>query len=509
MSLAKTIIALLLFASTASAVTLVADTSDGTMLLATSKYTTKLNMKNNEMVIGNILHIGLYPEVGILGSIIEPIEPTMGGISVGEQVDEFIVNYPTGFAKDVYVSSRTTLREEYIHQEIQIENTQSTEVEVTVKLSHPTNDSYYVYAPFLGNPSANHLWVSPLFNNEKGVGVAIYFDTLLTDYVQPGEILLVEKSSSHFLRWNVDIQPGETKTISMKYLVGYASDSERMGQHAFSPPATKQHLLDTKTDPLFELKNPESLKAWRSEISAGSAVELITKVKDKLDSIPNAPIESTLARTTFDFYELSEKKQLNGLEKALIFREIVREKGIPAGLAIGNKDHNYYAWVYAYPTVEPVLFDPAGNIESYDKVYSEPSPDYCGGHISTCNWAAKIESDVICILNFCASIYFFTALILVVVIGGFLLLQYKADFFYKLADRAKLKKSRTGETVTYEIINKDYIPTNPLEEAIFKELQRRMGIVELIRYEKETGFSKLLIDATLDELENQEVIKKL
>ncbi|MCD4740508.1 hypothetical protein K8R43_04950 [archaeon] len=509
MNLIKTIIALLLITTCTSAVTFVANTNNDTMILSSKTYTAKLNIQENLLGINNILEIYQYPKVEILGITVEPVEPSIGGITIGESVNEYLVDYPQAVKKDVYVSSRITFFEDYIHQEIKIENTHSSEMEINIKLIPKTNKSSYIYTPYNTNPSANYLWISPPFHQERGLGLAVYFDTLMTSYVQPGETMLA-KNTELIGDWSITINSGEIKTISLRYITGYASDRKLIEQHAFSPPATKQHLLDVETDSLFEIKNTESLKQIRSEISAGSAAELVTKVKERLDLIPDTPTsETTNQKTIYDMKELLEKSQLNSLEKALLFREIIRKKGVPAEIIIGLKENTYYAWVYAYPTVEPVFFDPAGKLEAYEKIYEEPTPKYCSNTINSCNWASDIGTDRMCILNFCASTYLFITFILIALITVFLFLQYKADFLYKIAGRAKMKKTDDEKIHSYHIIKRDYVPINPLEETVLKKLKERMGIVELARYEKETGFSRLLIETTIEELENREIIKKM
>lgn len=508
MNLARNLILLVLIIETASAVTFLANTSDGEMLFSNEDYTFRLDVEERRMTIGNMFTVYTVPVAEVLGEDIEPLEPTIGAIEPGQEVDEYHIGYPAGFKRDVYISSRITLKDRYIQHEITVENTHGSELEVKLRLSPSTNESYYVYAPFVANPSNNYMWISPTFNQEKGMGVAIYFDSNPSEYVQVAEISL-EKNPVRFLQWNLLVPSGQTEKISMKYIVGYVSDEILMQQHAFNPPSNKQHVLDTATDPLFELENPESLKEWRSEISASSAVEVVEKTKAKLDTVVDSPAMDTFLTTTrFNFQELVGKSQMNSLEKALVFREIVRKKGIPAELHLGSKAGPYYAWVEAYPTIEPVTYDPAGKMNEYEQVYSDPSPPYCNGEITSCKWNVGLRQDEFCIFNFCASIYLFTVIVLIGVIGLFLFLQYKAELFYKYTDKGK-KKEGNEIGRSYEIINDGFEPTNPLEGAVFGQLKKRMGQVELERYEKETGFSAMLIKTGIEELEEKGVIRKL
>jgi hypothetical protein len=498
---------LLLMVAGASALVFLSETSDGVMLLANEGYTAKLDMDNNTLSIGNILTVYQFPKTTVLGETIAPLEPVIGPIAAGERLDKLKIDYPSGLTKDVYVSMQLELGESFIQQEIKVENTHASEMTVELDLAPPTNDSYYVYLPS-PSPPAKYVWVSTPFNQEKGRGVAVYFDTISPEYSHPGGTSL--ETGSSFFHWKMVVRPKEIKTVRVRYIVGYIADTTLMKQHAFNPPSNEQHVLDTDGDPLFDLSNEESLKDLRMGISASTAKEIVEKTKEKLDQLMDTPTSETqLTTTRYNFQELVGKSQLDSLEKSLMFREIVRKKGVPAELVIGSKGGSYYAWVYAYPTIDPILFDPAGKSKQYAEAYVEPDPPYCTGSVGSCDWTAGFDTGIFCLLNLCGSAYLFAGAALAFVIFMFLILQYKPDLVYKLSEKARPKSVEKESSGLYEIVDKGFEPENPLEEMVFKQLEKRMGNVDLATYEKETGFSQILIKATIEGLESKKVIRKL
>ena len=483
-------------------------TPNGTMLLANKNYVVEMDPANNTLNINNIISVYMFPKGRILGTDIKPLEPSFGDIHTGEQVERYIVEYPPSIAKDVYISSKINFEDKFIRQEITIENTQSSKLDITLRLSQQKNRSYYVFAPFTNNPLMNHMWISPSFNQEKGLGLAVYFDSENPTYSQTGEVSRVDNSGG-LLNWRLSVPAGETRTIIVKYILGYVADSTLLRSHAFKIPSTKQHLLDTETDALFSFKNDDALSSMLDGINGKNPGEVFDETKRAMGQIMNSPVEATVLTTNVNFQELVSKQQLNSLEKALLFRKLIEEKGIPAELNIGIKGGSYYAWVKAYPTIEPLVYDPAGGMSASREIYSDPTPIYCNSNIGSCNWAGSIKTDVVCILNLCSSVYLLSAVILILIIALFLLLQYKANALYKV-----LGKKKTGQDISqidgsYMVLNENFTPDNPLEDAVLKEIKSTMGSVKLSDYTRKTGFSSFLIAAAIESLMEKKVIKKL
>lgn len=498
----------LLLCSSAFAIRLVGTTPNGTMILSTESYVAKINPEQNIFTINNVLPLFIFPKNKVLGVKAEPMEPMFGNIQPGEEVNEYIVTYPQSVAKDVYISSSLRLEDKYVYHEITIENTQGSELEIYLRLSQQDNRTYYVFAPFMNNPLMNYLWVSPSYNQEKGQGLAIYFDTDTPTYFQVGEITQSNESKK-FLQWRIKVGAGEIKKVIVKYIPGYVSDLTLLKSHPFGPPATKQHLLDIETDPIFILRNKEALNSMIQRATGKSAKEVIENTKAILNEILNTPTADTGTLTDdANFQDLVSKQQLDSLEKSLMFREIVRSKGIPAALKIGFDGARYYAWVEIYPTVEPLVYDPAGKRKQYKVIYSEPTPFYCAPPVTNCNWINNIRTDVVCIMNFCSSVYILSFLVLLAIAATFLILQYKAELIYKLSNMRRVGGDKSDVDGNYTIVDEDYVPADPLEESVLKEMRNSLGVIKLKDYEKKTGFSELLIAAAVKRLEEKGVIKR-
>ena len=108
----------------------------------------------------------------------------------------------------------------------------------------------------------------------------------------------------------------------------------------------------------------------------------------------------------------------------------------------------------------------------------------------------------------CTSVYILSAVVILVLVGGFLIIQYKADTFHRWFSRLLTKSAELEVDGSYTIVKEDYTPENPIEESILNEIRSRFGVVNLDDYAKKTKFSKLLLKATIQELIDKGVIRK-
>lgn len=495
---------ILLLITNASAISLLSNTTEGEMLLINERYVARFSPQEKKLNMGNLLTVYTFPRISVEGNKMTPPEAIFDEL---EQEEEWKIE-SDGVKEEVYVKSILTLKEKTIQHRIELENTRASQTEINIQLAPNVNRSYYIYDSGI-NGDGTYLWLSPMLGEERCAGVAVYFEETPKEYNQIGEISL-EKSPSPALEWTINMQGGERKTIQVSYIMGYISNLQLLGTYDSTPPINKQYLLDIEKDPLFDLKNKPSINQISRRLRATTPAEIFEEAKEELNMIPNTQETGTrLLTVTYNFQEIVSKSKLNSIEKALLMREIMREKGIPAELRISRKNELYYGKVFAYPTVKPLAYYPQEEIAQYEEVYMEPLLPQCKGQVQACSWGGELKTDLVCMLNFCVSVYVISILIIIATLTLFFFLQYKAELFYKATER--IKRDRAAQKTTdgyYEITDKEYEPDNPLEKAVFTELSRSMGELKIEKYEKKLGYSKLLITTTIEEFEDKGVIKK-
>ncbi|MCD6522762.1 MAG: hypothetical protein J7K68_03355, partial [Candidatus Diapherotrites archaeon] len=86
-------------------ITVVANLTDGTKILAEENYVVRVNTKNNVFSINNLIDIPIFPVAKVGGKSIEVPEPTEPDVHVGDTLSVYTVDFSEGFGNNVYVSS--------------------------------------------------------------------------------------------------------------------------------------------------------------------------------------------------------------------------------------------------------------------------------------------------------------------------------------------------------------------------------------------------------------------
>lgn len=509
----RRIFSVLLFIAMASALTMVVETTDGTVALSSSSMLVKINSDQNWMEINGVLKVPMFPTVISKGSIVKPSIPQESKLTPNQKITSYTLSYPENFAGDVFASVNIEVREDYISQIINLENTGDAELNIDLEILPLNTGTYYVFAPYKRDNTANYLLISPAYANEKAEGVIIAFDTIRPTFDQPQEI----NSKNSFVRtlaWNIPLAAGEKKSISLKYEPGYVNDEALLVNNKYNVPYSKQYILNTQSNPLFVVTGAGASTKIKPAVSeTATGVDVLELFKQTMDAIPNtATSESTLATLAVDLQEAVKNREngLDSVQKALLFQEMCRRQGIPAELYVGWKGTNYYAWAVAFIGTKGYTYDPAGKASQYTMVYKEPEPTNCRGDLYTCPWAKGIRTDLFCIGPICVPGNLLLAFFVLGLIIVFAIFQYKTDIIYKIVGIKTGGSSLFQDQIdgTYEIINENYLPQNPLEQAVWDSLRRRAGSFKSADYVIDTGFSDVLVKSTIEKLEEIGVIKR-
>jgi hypothetical protein len=509
-------IAMLLVASTAVAVQLLVESGDD-MLIQGSNYVARVNLKSGTFAFNNLLTIPMYPIAKSRESAAKPLAPSTGKLTVGVKVPSFAVEYPENFAGSVYVSSKVTFSEDYVQHEITVENTHESEEQAAdVEILPTDNGTFYIFAPYKRIPDAKYITISPVGELEKGQVMVVSFDNEKPSVEQAQEINQ-KINFDKVLSWTLKLSAKQKQTLSLKYLAGYVTDEKLLEANPFKPPASKQYLLNTETDPALLVTNIESV----SEIvpatpATATGVDILEAYKKVLDESPDTTTsESTLSSIAFDLKAVADKVKtktpLDSFEKALAFREMTKLKGLPAELHIGEKGGNYYAWAVAYVGATSFTYDPAKKKGTYRELYVEPQPGQCKGDDPySCPWSGGIRTDLLCIGEFCTSAFIIIGVFVLMFIAVVAVVNYKTDLVYRMLGVKKgagvLRQDRLEGA--YNIIDEKYVPKTPLEQSVWNAMRRRGGVFKVDDYVSETGFSDVLVKSAVETLSEIGIIRK-
>ncbi len=514
MKFAYSAMAVMLLLSVASAVTFIGTLDDGSSVVEEEAYVALIKASKNQMRVNNMFGMQMFPTAIVGGAAVPMNVPIVPVLQDGQVVSNYQITYPENFANQVYVSAAIALEPEYIQHTITLENTDENEeklVDLEILLSG--TGSTYIYAPYKRNPGAKYLLLSPPYNMEKAEALIVAFDNLMPSFEQPLEIN-VKPSLSKTLSWNIKLAAKSTQTISLKYSTGYVTDETLLQQSGFNPSISKQYLINTGTDGIFNILNRESVSEFDIAATDGmTATDLLTAISDALDSLPDTVSKEEALPRAIDITDVNSRQGtgITSLEKAVVFRELARENGLPAELHIGLKDGEYYAWTEAFIGSSKFTYDPRKDKGEYTEVYAEPSLTNCkGDDMQACPWSGGIRTDLLCIGDFCVSGFILIALAALVFIALFAIFQYKTELIYPLLGSHKsaggmMKRSLAG---TYNVIETKYVPKNPLENAVFGELKRRSGVFNEVDYARTTGFSEPLVQSALEYFLDIGIIKK-
>jgi len=497
----------------ASALTMVVETSDGTRILTSPTMTVKVNPAANKLLVNNIVSIPMFPTIKSKGATIAVSNPQATTLAPGERVQSYVVSYTENFGGDVFASADVEIKDDYVSHVITIENSGDAEVTVELEVLPTGTGTYYIFAPYKREPNANYLWISPALSNEMGEGMVVSFDNLRPTYDQPQEIN-AKTGFTRTLSWTIPLAPKEKKSVGMKYRPGYINDEALLTDNKYSASYSKQYILSTQTDALFDITGATAVDTIRPVVSeTATASDVLQLFKQTLDTIPDTPTaESTLATTAVSLQSAVTNRDtgLNSVEKSLLFRELCRNTGIPAEVHVGFKDLNYYAWVVAFVGTSGFTYDPAGKASQYVPVYTEPESANCRGDLYKCPWAGGIQTDQFCVGPLCMSAPILIGVFILAFILVFVVFQYKTDVVYKVlglsTGGAKLVKDELNGT--YAIANDAYLPKDPLEQTVWNALRRRAGSFKAEDYVTETGFSEVLVKSAIERFLEKGAIRK-
>ncbi len=509
----KRLFSLLMMIAVASALTMVVETSDGTDVLTSSSMAVKINPTQNYMDINGILKIPMFPTVTSKGEVVQESIPQTPELIANAKTTSYSVTYPENFAGDVFASVDIEIREDYVSHVITLENSGELEINVDIELLPTNTGTYYIFAPYKREPNSNYLWISPALANERAEGLVVSFDTLRPTFDQPQEIN-VKSKFVRTLAWNVPLAPGERKSIGMKYRPGYINDETLMEGNKYTSSFSNQYILHTQSDALFEITGVGASDTIKPVVSSTlTGTDVLDLFKNTLDTIPNtATSESTLATLEVDLNKAVTERDngLNSIEKALLFREMCRKHGLPAQIQVGIKGNNYYAWAIAYVGSSGITFDPAKKASSYTRVYLEPDIANCRDDIYKCPWSGGIRTDLFCVGPLCVSANILIALFALTLIIVFVVFQYKTELVYKIAGIKTNEDSMVIDELegAYTIVNENYLPKDPLEQAVWDAIRRRAGSFKTEDYVVETGFSEVLVKGAIEKFREKGLIKK-
>ena len=493
--------------------TMVVETTGNDVVLSSPNMLVKVNSENNNMNINGIINIPMFPTVKSKGTPIAISIPTETELKVGGSATSYSISYPENFASDVFASIDIEVTDDYVEQIIIIENTGDKELNVDIEILPYGEGQYFVYAPYKRDIDAGYLWLSSALANERGEGLVIAFNNLRPTYDLPQEIN-IKSNFVRVLAWTVPLADGETKSIGVKYRPGYITDDNLLEENQHTPLPSKQYLLDTGSNPLFEITGAGASDNIKPDVPAtATGTDILEMFKQTLDSIPDTSTsESTLSSLAIDLVDVVNHTEtgINSVEKALLFRELSRREGLPSEIHLGIKDNNYYAWAVSYIGSSGFTYDPAGKKGDYDELYVEPESANCRGELYSCPWSSGIRTDLFCVGPICIPAYFLIALFVLVFIAAFPVFQYKTEFIYKLIGIQKGESMLTEDTLdgAYDIVNEKFLPNGPLETAVWNALRRRGGTFKADDYVTETGFSEVLVKSVIESFQEKGVIKR-
>lgn len=509
----RRIFSLLLIVALCSAMNMVVQTQDGTMVLSSPSMVTKVNTEQNILGISGILTVPMFPTIKSKGTQIAVSIPQVTEFSAGGSLPDFTVSYPENFAEDVFASVEIDIQDEYIGQLITVENSGESDLNVEIEVLPLESGKFYVFAPYKRDPNSNYLWISPELADERAEGIVVAFDTERPTFDQPQEI----NPKTNFVRvlaWNVPLAAGESRTIGIKYRPGYINEESLLEGNPYSASFSKQYILHTDSDALFTIEGEGSSAEIKPEIDeTATGTDVLQAFKKTLDSVADTPTsESTLSTLNVDLNEAINKIEtgLSSIEKSLLFREMSRMQGIPSEMLVGYKDGNYYAWTVSYLGTSKFTYDPVGKSGEYSLVYIEPETANCRDDLYACPWAGGIRTDLFCVGPICLSAYLLIGLFVLVLIVVFAVFQYKPDLIYRITGvkPGGQELIEDGLDGAYDIVNEKFIAKDPIEERVWDALRRRGGMFKSKDYASETGFSEVLLKSTIEELIEREIIKR-
>ncbi|MFC2174459.1 hypothetical protein ACFLQ2_01155 [archaeon] len=509
----KRLFSLLMLVAMASALTVVAETGTGEISLSSVTMAVKVNPQQNYLDIGGVLSVPMFPTIRSKGEQVEASTPQSAPAAVGTKLNSYTISYSENFAGDVFGSVSIEVTDDFVEQIITIENSGDDTLNVEVDVLPTSTGTYYIFAPYKRNPNANYLWVSPQNAEERGEGVVIAFDRDRPTFDQPQEINM----KSNFVRtlaWTVPIESGAQAAIIIKYRPGYVNDEDLLTDSNYNPPYSKQYLLHTQSDSLFDISGEGATDTLKPQIGeTATGMDALALFKQTMDSIPDTPTsESTLSTLAVDMQQIvsTANDGLDSVQKALVFREMARRQGLPAEIRLGFKDDNYYAWAVGYAGTTAFTYDPAGKFGDYSQLYREPEPANCRGELYECPWAGGIQEGLFCIGPLCFPAIALIALAAILFVAVFAVFQYKTDLIYQLIGLQKGKQMLEKDTLngTYTIVSENYLPKDPLEKGVWDALRRRSGSFKAEDYVSETGFSEVLVKAAIEEFVEKDLIRK-
>ena len=509
----KKLFSLLLLVAIASAMTPVVQTSDGDLVLSSDNMAVRINTEQNYIDISGALKVPMFPVIKSKKEQVAISAPQVAEVQVGSKLTTYTVSYPENFAGDVFGSAIIEITDDVVEQTITIENSGDNALNVEVEVLPLDRGVHYIFAPYKRAPTAKYLWISPAIGEERAEGVIVAFTGERPTFDQPQEVNM----KTNFIRtlaWTVPLDTGEIKTIVIKYRPGYVNDDDLIADSPYSPPYSKQYVLHTESDALFDITGEgatDTLKPQISETSTGlDAFELF---KQTLDAITDTPTsESTLTTLDIDMGAVITRVEtgLSSVEKALMFREMARRQGLPAEIRVGHKEGNYYAWAVGYVGTTAFTYDPAGKSADYTQVYREPEPANCRGEMYECPWSSGIQEGLFCIGSFCLPAIALIALFVVAFVMMFVVFQYRTDIIYQILGTKKGAETLAKDDLdgAYAIVSESYLPKDPLERSVWDALRRRNGAFKSKDYVTETGFSEVLVKAAIEKFVEKDLIRK-
>ncbi|MBN3037204.1 MAG: hypothetical protein JW834_02040 [Candidatus Diapherotrites archaeon] len=508
------ILCVLVMLSVASAITFVAKTGDNEQIFVTESYAATIKAEAGTVTIDNIAELMLFPNTLANEKTVTPSKPSINEPNIGENFKEFTISYPESFGGQLYVTAKTTLTEQYVEQEVTLENSDDREtVTATLDFTPVSRGTFYVFAPYHKNPNAKYITLSPAENEMRGNNLVIAFDKYLPSYAQPMEVN-IKPNLVRVVTFTLKLGPKQKETLKLRYLPGYVADEEKLKESPYSPLVSKQYILHPDEDPLFRISNEDALTTEMPSGVSGTGKELLDAIMSKVNGYADTPTsEDTLSSLDIDFSQVMDRKDsgMTSLEKSLVFREMSRASGIPAEVFIGEKNGKYYAWSVAYAGATSVLFDSVNNKRNYNQIYAEPEPQLCRStDMHSCPWSGGVQENVVCIFNFCLSAYIILALIILAFVSGFVAIQLKPDLLYAVIGEKKTVGLSKEDRIegSYTILKENLESTNPLIKSVWDELRRRNGVFNTQDFAAATGFSDILVRSAIEELAEKGFAKK-